>query len=301
MSVYEYKQQADTAYKHKDYDTAVALYTKALEQAPNDLRLWANRAQTFLQLKRWTEVLEDCTKILKQDPTHVKALFRRGQAYIQLGETEAAQKDWKHVKTLQPENQTIIKALNDLEGNITKINQEMQDGESITYLRTPIFIKEVETLPLWAQNELEHTVDEQLEFESWNKLNMPTLQMLKQEIRVKSNTEIAQHNRLMHFFSIDAMILPRLFGSAGLEGIFLETFLQAIKHAYYHMKDRTAWWKQSLSLLEQLSVCARFNIAILFVKKDTLKQLDQLFQQATIEADGQPYQMIWKVWMELGK
>ncbi|KAG5437572.1 hypothetical protein PCK2_000998, partial [Pneumocystis canis] len=207
----------------------------------------------------------------------------------------------KHVKTLQPENQTIIEALNDLEKKVAKTKQEIHGQESVAYSRTPISIKEVETLPLWAQTKSEPPIDEQLESKSWNKQNIPTLQMLKQEIRIKNDTTELHHSRLMYFFSIDATILPRLFGSAGLEGVFLETFLQAIEHAYYHMKDKDSWWNQSLALLEQLSICARFNIAILFVKKDTLERLNQLFQKATIETDGQPYQVVWKVWMELGK
>ncbi|KTW32726.1 uncharacterized protein T551_00211 [Pneumocystis jirovecii RU7] len=297
MSVHKYKQQADAAYKRGDFDTAVVFYTKALQKTSSDLRLWTNRAQTFLQLQRWQEAIKDCTLVLEKDPTHQKALFRRGKAYAQLGEVEAARKDWKYLQTLQPENQAVINALNELEQNCAELKQKKDNEDDLTCIKKHIYINEVDALPPWAENDSKQPTNTLLKPLSWNKLETPTLQTLTQKLRTTCDTEASQHDRLIYFFLIDATTLPRLFGTAGLEGIFLETFLHAIEHVYIHAENRKAWWKQSLALLEQLSVCARFDIAILFVKKTTLERLDQLLQQAANEPDRQSYQAIWKAWM----
>ncbi|KAG4306345.1 hypothetical protein PORY_000333 [Pneumocystis oryctolagi] len=297
MSVHIYKQEADTAYKRGDFNTAEALYTKALQETPDDLRLWTNRAQTFLQLQRWADAVEDCTVVLNRDSTHLKALFRRGRAYAQLGRIKEAQEDWKHLLILQPENQVVIQALNELEKNKNNPKQIKNNEEETPCIRKKIFIKEVDVLPSWAQNDSKHFTNTQTKSQSWENPETPTLQILTQKLRATDDTETARYNRFMYFFSIDATILPQLFGAAGLEGAFLETFLHAIKYAYSCEENRELWWNQSLSLLKQLSSCSRFDIAILFVRKSTLEQLDQLFQKAASEEGGKPYQVIWNTWI----
>ncbi|KAG5513814.1 hypothetical protein PMAC_000852 [Pneumocystis sp. 'macacae'] len=297
MSQRNYKQQADAAYRQGDFNTAVTLYTKALQETSDDLRLLTNRAQTFLQLQRWKDAIKDCTLVLQKDPTHQKALFRRGKAYTQLGETKAAWKDWKYLQSLQPENQTIINALNELKQNYTELKQKEDSEDETNYTKKHIYINKVDILPLWAENNSKQSTDTLLKSISLDKLKTPTLQTLTQKLRTTCDTEASRHDQLMYFFLIDTTTLPQLFGTAGLEGIFLETFLHAIEHVYIHVKNKDSWWKQSLALLEQLSVCTRFDIAILFVKKTTLERLDKLLQQAASEPDGKPYQTVWKIWM----
>lgn len=296
-----WKSQADAAYKRGNYEEAVELYTKALQQAPNDQRLWTNRAQTYFKLKRWNLIIDDCTEALRLDSLNLKALFRRGRAYQQLGNIQAARADLNHALTIDPTNQAVQEALIQLDQNkdvSTSAYQVLSNNCSVKKpKKTPIHIQEVDSLPSWAQNE--QCCKGTLEHSSWNLDNQPTLYTLTQRLRNIDNTETSRRDRFMYFFSLDYTILPRLFGAAGLEGAFVETFLQAIEHAYYYEKDKTMWLKRSFGFIEQLSICPRFEIAILFVKKETLEHVDQLFQKEVIEEEYvQLYKTIWKLWME---
>lgn len=89
------KIQADAAYLKEDFKAAEALYTQALLKTPEDERLWTNRAQTYLQLGRWSDAIHDCSEALKRNPYNLKALFRRGKAYEQQGNIKAAKEGWK--------------------------------------------------------------------------------------------------------------------------------------------------------------------------------------------------------------
>ncbi|KTW26654.1 hypothetical protein T552_02663 [Pneumocystis carinii B80] len=295
------KNKADAAYLRGDFKTAEALYTQALLKSPDDERLWTNRAQTYLQLSRWQEAINDCSEALKRNPYNLKALFRRGKAYEQQGDIKAAREDWNKVLVRDPENQTIQEALHLL--NKTNINC----ADEKVVKRIPIAIKEVETLPSWAENQYQHNFSTKEYNSSSNgvkcersiKEEIPTLQILEQKLRIMEETEILKHQKLMYFFSINYTILPRLFGTAGLEGIFLETFLHSIKYAY-QQEDKTKWWKQSLGILQELSRCSRFDLAILFVKRTILEDMNQLFEKALTgmeEKIKESYIMIWKTWM----
>ncbi|EMR09217.1 hypothetical protein PNEG_02553 [Pneumocystis murina B123] len=302
------KIQADAAYLKGDFEAAEALYTQALLEAPDDERLWTNRAQTYLQLKRWSEAINDCSEALKRNPYNLKALFRRGKAYEQQGNIKAAKEDWNLALIQDPKNKTVQEALFLL--NKTKINCTDEKVEKVVK-KIPIAIKEVETLPSWAENEYQHNSNTKeykpslngLKYKTSTKEVIPTLQILEQKLRTMEETEISKQEKLMYFFSINYVMLPHLFGTAGLEGIFLETFLHAIKYAYQQEKDKIKWWKQSLGILQQLSCCSRFDIAILFVKKTILEDMNQLFEKAIIEMEEkikESYRTIWEIWMNQG-
>jgi tetratricopeptide (TPR) repeat protein len=64
---------------------AVDAYTLALNLAPSDARLFANRAAAFMRLKRWPDMLADADGALALEPANVKALLRRAEALRNMG------------------------------------------------------------------------------------------------------------------------------------------------------------------------------------------------------------------------
>ena len=56
-----------------------------------------------LQVMRFAEAKDDCDSALKLE-LNVKTLLRRGTAWLGLQEIDSAQKDFKHVLSLEPNN-----------------------------------------------------------------------------------------------------------------------------------------------------------------------------------------------------
>lgn len=77
------KQEANTFFVSKDFSTADALYTKALNICDdNDIRkvLFTNRSATKLSLNQFESAINDADEALKLDPSHVKAYYRKASA-----------------------------------------------------------------------------------------------------------------------------------------------------------------------------------------------------------------------------
>lgn len=82
------KQRGNKFYTAKRYETAIEVYTEALEVYPDQDEtlaiFYSNRAACYAQLNQEEKVLENCNAALKIHPKYVKALFRRGQAFEKL-------------------------------------------------------------------------------------------------------------------------------------------------------------------------------------------------------------------------
>ncbi|KIY95534.1 WDYHV motif containing 1 [Monoraphidium neglectum] len=77
--------RGNEAFKAGDVRDAVDAYTLALNLAPSDARLFANRAAAFMRLKRWPDMLADADGALALEPANVKALLRRAEALRNMG------------------------------------------------------------------------------------------------------------------------------------------------------------------------------------------------------------------------
>lgn len=102
------KLEADNAYKKKDFLTAVACYTKGIEQATDSkgiLRiLYCNRAAAYKELSEFQKSIDDCTKALEQDPSFAKAYARRGRCHMAIADYAGAMLDFK--KAMLYDNQS---------------------------------------------------------------------------------------------------------------------------------------------------------------------------------------------------
>jgi tetratricopeptide (TPR) repeat protein len=90
------KAKGNEAFKVKDFDGAIAAYTRSLafeKTAP----VFANRAQARLNIKNWAGAEEDAAAALALDPHYAKARLRRGTARLRRGQFAAAAADFKLV------------------------------------------------------------------------------------------------------------------------------------------------------------------------------------------------------------
>ena len=61
--VNELKDQGNKAFQAKDYDTAIALFTKAIELDPQNHVLFSNRSAAKAGKKQWVAALEDAEAV----------------------------------------------------------------------------------------------------------------------------------------------------------------------------------------------------------------------------------------------
>ena len=84
------KLEGNSYFTSLEYDKAIDSYTRCLEVIePNDIELkkivLSNRAQSYLNNKKYNEAENDANSALFFDQNHVKSLQRRGVARFYLG------------------------------------------------------------------------------------------------------------------------------------------------------------------------------------------------------------------------
>lgn len=101
------KEEGNAAFKNKEWEHALQLYTKALKVSKSNtdtLTSLKNRAAALLKLERYEDVITDTTKVLDSSPNDPKALYRRCQALERLNRFEEAYRDARHVLLVDPGN-----------------------------------------------------------------------------------------------------------------------------------------------------------------------------------------------------
>jgi suppressor of G2 allele of SKP1 len=82
---------ANCAFIDEDFETAVELYTQAIDLEPSS-DAYSSRAAVHLKMENWTEAVADATAAIKMQSTNSKAHLRKGIACFNLGEFVSAKK-----------------------------------------------------------------------------------------------------------------------------------------------------------------------------------------------------------------
>lgn len=89
------KGEGNKAIGAKDYDTAVAKYTEAIELDPYNVVYLSNRAAAYTASNQLAKAVEDAEAAIALDPTFTKAYSRLGLAQYNLGNSVAAMKAYE--------------------------------------------------------------------------------------------------------------------------------------------------------------------------------------------------------------
>ncbi|XP_044487319.1 hsp70-Hsp90 organizing protein 3-like [Mangifera indica] len=129
------KEEGNAAYKKKDFEKAVAHYTKALELDDEDISFLTNRAAVYLEMGQYEDCIKDCDKAvergreLRSDFKMIaRALTRKGTALVKLAKCS---KDYEPaIETFQKaltehRNPETLKKLNEAE----KAKKELEQQE----------------------------------------------------------------------------------------------------------------------------------------------------------------------------
>ncbi|WBW73351.1 TRC complex (ER membrane insertion) TPR repeat subunit Sgt2 [Schizosaccharomyces osmophilus] len=107
----KYKAQGNEAIAKKEYQSAVDLYTKAIELDPTSPVYYSNRAAAYSQLGQYESSVEDALTSLSIDPKHARAYGRLGRAKLSLGDAAAAADAYAKGLELDPSNDVLKRGL----------------------------------------------------------------------------------------------------------------------------------------------------------------------------------------------
>ena len=101
-----FKEKGNKACKHKKYQEAVELYTKALDLYESAI-YYTNRSFAKLKLGNPQDALNDANRAIKLDKDYTKSYNRRADAYFALGSYQCALEDYRKVDNVYPSGSSI--------------------------------------------------------------------------------------------------------------------------------------------------------------------------------------------------
>ncbi len=92
------------------YDEAVALYTDAMELAPDDYRLYLGRAHRLIRLRRFEQALEDLNRAAELDAYGFNTAYLRGLLYYVTGRFDEAADEYGRCLALSEDEEALALA-----------------------------------------------------------------------------------------------------------------------------------------------------------------------------------------------
>ncbi|KAG0012868.1 STIP1 y and U box-containing protein 1 [Entomortierella chlamydospora] len=90
LTAEQHKLKGNEYFKNKAYDDAIQEYSTAIVKDPKVAVYYCNRANCFLKLERFTNVVADCERVVELDPKSVKGYYFMGKAQLELGQPSEA-------------------------------------------------------------------------------------------------------------------------------------------------------------------------------------------------------------------
>ena len=87
--------EADKLRNKSDYESAIKLYSEAIELNPNAYYLYENRGECYKALKQYEKAIQDYSEAVELHPYISRLYNMRGECYRALGNEEKANEDFK--------------------------------------------------------------------------------------------------------------------------------------------------------------------------------------------------------------
>ena len=115
-----YGLRGETRCELNKFQEAIEDFSKVLEIQPDSSKAYAMRAYAQKALKDWTGAAEDYSKAIEYDPDCGDEFFGRGECKVQLGDLSGALEDFQKALELEPDNETVLRAVSDLQTSILR-------------------------------------------------------------------------------------------------------------------------------------------------------------------------------------
>ncbi|MDR0557102.1 MAG: tetratricopeptide repeat protein [Treponema sp.] len=101
-NVAAYYNRGNAFYNKGDLDTAIADYTQAIRLDPNFAIMYYNRGNTYYNKKDYNRAIADYTQVIRLDPNNASAYINRGNAYYNKGDYNRAIVDYEAALRIDP-------------------------------------------------------------------------------------------------------------------------------------------------------------------------------------------------------
>lgn len=93
---------------HPDIEQALALYTAAIEKAPDQAKPYVDRANAYIANQDYSKAIADYDQAIKLEPANAEHILQRGALYLSSGKSDQAVADFDRALEIDPE---LTKAL----------------------------------------------------------------------------------------------------------------------------------------------------------------------------------------------
>ncbi|KAI1610535.1 DnaJ protein, subfamily C, member 7 [Exophiala viscosa] len=123
------KAAGNKFFKAKDYDRAIAEYTKAVDAEPSNPTYLSNRAAAYISANKYSQALGDSLQANRLDPNNDKILHRLARIYTSLGRPQDALDTYAKIPNASATDTAAArKALQSIEMAEKQINSEDGNG-----------------------------------------------------------------------------------------------------------------------------------------------------------------------------
>lgn len=133
LTAFPIHRMGNQAFRKGEYEKAVSMYTKALDQVRDSPILYNNRALSFISLSLYKRAIIDCDFVInKLDEKNLRSWLYRAKAYFHLEERRLYEKSIAEAKKHHPKDLGYIeKIVSEIEGSIQDEGQEnLEDDDS---------------------------------------------------------------------------------------------------------------------------------------------------------------------------
>ncbi|KEF58485.1 uncharacterized protein A1O9_06411 [Exophiala aquamarina CBS 119918] len=123
------KAAGNKFFKAKDYDRAIAEYTKAVDAEPSNPTYLSNRAAAYISANKYSQALGDSLQASRLDPKNDKILHRLARIYTSLGRPQDALDTYAKIPNASTtDTAAACKVLSSIEVAENQINSEEGNG-----------------------------------------------------------------------------------------------------------------------------------------------------------------------------
>jgi len=121
----KFKESGNKFFQQKNYIKAIEMYSKSLENDPENWAALNNRALCHMKVDDFSLGIDDTSRIIANDKTNVKALLRRAKCFNSLKKFEKAKDDLVQVQIADKKNgrktgNDVIEMLKTVEKNLAQ-------------------------------------------------------------------------------------------------------------------------------------------------------------------------------------
>jgi len=137
------KEKGTAAYKKKDFDTALAHYSKAQELDPDDISYQTNKAAVYFEQAKYDEAIKECNEAIEHGRTIYADYKLIARAFARIGNCYAKQE--KYTEAITAYNKSLTEHRTpDVLTSLQKIEKLKKEADEKAYIDPAIALQEKE-------------------------------------------------------------------------------------------------------------------------------------------------------------